>query len=175
MAQCTSYTIAGLSAQCKDSIGGVEKVWVAPMENVDVTISDNVIDIADVSSFKPYKLRKNSATMTTNLTVNENAGDYWTTEVMMDFLKMETTKRLEMMALTMSETVAVVKDNNSKYWFVGANTSTGALTPLTATAGTGESGQAKSDANHYSVTLSAETAELPYEIDSSTANRLENL
>lgn len=173
---CTSYTIAGLAAQCKDSIGGVEKVWVAPMENVAVTISDNVANIPDVSAFKAYKLRKNSATMTTNLTVNENAGDYWTTEIMMDFLKMETTKRLEMMALTMSETTAVVKDSNSKYWVVGVNTSVGALTPLTASAGVGETGQAKSDANHYQVTLSAETAELPYEItNASTLAALEAL
>lgn len=174
MAQCSSYTLAGLSAQCKDSIGGVEKIWLAPIESVDASVNDNVLGISDVSAFKTYKLRKNSATLATNLTINDNAGNYWTTEVMMDFLKMETTKRLEMMALTMGETVAVVKDSNSKYWFVGANTST-ALTPLTASAGVGETGQAKSDSNHYQVTLSVDTAELPYEVNATTITALEAL
>lgn len=174
MAQCSSYTLAGLSAQCKDSIGGVEKIWLAPIESVNASVNDNVLGISDVSAFKTYKLRKNSATFTTNLTINDNAGNYWTTEVMMDFLKMETAKRLEMMALTMGETVAVVKDSNSKYWFVGANTST-ALAPLTASAGVGETGQAKSDSNHYQVTLSVDTAELPYEVNAATITSLEAL
>ena len=56
------------------------------------------------------------------------------------------------------------KDNNSKYWLVGANSSTGNLVPLTASAGVGETGTAKSDSNHYNVTLSVDTTELPYEI-----------
>ena len=163
MASCTSYTLSGLMAQCKDSIGGVVKVWLSPIENTSVSIAENIADVS-TESFKVYNLRKGSASMTTNLTVNENAGDYWTTEVTMDFLKMETSKRIEMMAMAMGETVAVVKDSNSKYWLVGANNAAGDLVPLTASAGTGETGQAKSDANHYNITLSSETGELPYEI-----------
>ena len=163
MASCTSYTLSGLQAQCKDSIGGVAKIWLSTVADASVSISDNVADVS-ANSFKVYNLRKGSASMTTNLTVNENAGDYWTTEVSMDFLKMETNKRLEMMAITMGETIAVVKDNNSKYWVVGVNNATGDLVPLTASAGVGETGTAKSDSNHYNVTLSVDTTELPYEI-----------
>lgn len=163
MASCTSYTLSGLQAQCKDSIGGVAKVWLSTVSDASVSITDNIADVS-AGSFKVYNLRKGAAYMTNNLTVNENAGDYWTTEVSMDFLKMETSKRLEMMAITMGETVAVVKDNNSKYWLVGANNAAGDLVPLTASAGVGETGTAKSDSNHYNVTLSVDTAELPYEI-----------
>ena len=162
MASCTSYTLSGLKAQCKDSIGGVAKIWLSTVVDASVSISDNVADVS-ANSFKVYNLRKGSASMTTNLTVNENAGD-WTTEVSMDFLKMETSKRLEMMAITMGETIAVVKDNNSKYWVVGVNNAAGDLVPLTASAGVGETGTAKSDSNHYNVTLSVDTTELPYEI-----------
>ena len=163
MAGCTSYTLSGLKAQCKDSIGGVAKIWLSNIGDASVSISENVADVS-TNSFKVYNLRKGSASMTTNLTVNENAGDYWTTEVSMDFLKMETNKRLEMMAITMGETIAVVKDNNSKYWVVGVNNAAGDLVPLTASAGVGETVTAKSDSNHYNVTLSVDTTELPYEI-----------
>ena len=160
---CTSYTLSGLLAQCKDSIGGVAKVWLSTIEDASVSITENVADVS-ANSFKVYNLRKGSASMTTNLTVNENAGDYWTTEVSMDFLKMETSKRLEMMAITMGETIAVVKDNNSKYWLVGANSSTGNLVPLTASAGVGETGTGESYSKHYNVTRSVETTELAYEV-----------
>ena len=163
MASCTSYTLSGLTAQCKDSIGGVAKIWLSTVVDASVSISENVADVS-ANSFKVYNLLKGSASMTTNLTVNENAGDYWTTEVSMDFLKMETNKRLEIIAITLGETIAGVKYNNSKYWLVGLNNAAGDLVPLTASAGVGETGTAKSDSNHYNVTLSVDTAELPYEI-----------
>ena len=83
---------------------------------------------------------------------------------------METAKRLEVMAMLMGQTTGVVKDNNGKYWAVGINN------PLEGTAGTGETGTAASDANQYSVTISVDDAELPYEItDSSTLAGLESI
>lgn len=169
---CTSYTLTGLNAGCKDSVGGVAKIWLADKSAVQWTIDSlaHTIKPDATSSFKVYNLRRGAASMTSTLTVNDNAGSYFTTEVAIQFLKMETAKRLEVMAMLMGQTTGVVKDNNGKYWAVGINN------PLEGTAGTGETGTAASDANQYSVTISVDDAELPYEItDSSTLAGLESI
>lgn len=167
---CTSYTLTGLNAGCKDSVGGVAKIWLADQSAVSWTVdsSTHTIKPDATTAFKVYNLRKGAASMTSTLTVNDNAGSYFSTEVAINFLKMETTKRLEVMAMLMGQTTGVVKDNNSRYWAVGINN------PLEGSAGTGETGTAAGDANQYTVTISADDAELPYEItDASTLSALE--
>lgn len=167
---CTSYTLTGLNAGCKDSVGGVAKIWLADQSAQTWTIdaSTHTIKPSATSAFKVYNLRKGAASMTSTLTVNDNAGSYFSTEIAMNFLKMETTKRLEVMAMLMGQTSGIVKDNNGKYWAVGVDH------PLEGSAGTGETGTATSDANQYTVTISADDAELPYEVtDASTLTALE--
>ena len=179
MANCTSYTLSGLNAGCKDSVGGVAKIWLADQSAVVWTItkttdpSTGAITNATAkpdatSAFKVYNLRRGAASMTSTLTVNDNAGSYFTTEIAINFLKMETSKRLEVMAMLMGQTTGIVKDNNGKYWAVGVNN------PLEGSAGTGETGTAAGDANQYTVTISVDEPELPYEItDASTLSALE--
>ena len=163
MASCTSYTLSGLNAGCKDSVGGVAKVWLADFEAVKWTIDSNHLATPDAATaFKVYNLRKGAASMTSTLTVNDNAGSYFTTEVAMNFLKMENAKRLEVMAMLMGQCTGVVKDRNGKYWAIGVEN------PLEGSAGTGETGTAASDANQYSVTISVDDAELPREITDAT-------
>lgn len=164
MASCTSYTLKGLNAGCKDSVGGVAKVWLADFSDVEwaVDTSTHLATTEDTSSFKVYNLRKGAASMTSTLTVNDNAGSYFSTEVAMQFLKMENAKRLEVMAMLMGQCTGVVKDRNGKYWAIGVEN------PLEGSAGTGETGTAASDANQYSVTISVDDAELPREITDAT-------
>ena len=170
MAGCTSYTLSGLQAQCKDSIGGVAKIWLADFEAVKWNFEGTSYTPStdDSSAFKVYNLRKGTASMTSTLTVNDNAGSYFTTEVAMNFLKMENAKRLEVMAMLMGQCTGVVKDRNGKYWAIGVEN------PLEGSAGTGETGTAASDANQYTVSISVDDAELPREItDNETITALE--
>lgn len=165
---CTSYSLKGLNAGCKDSVGGVAKIWLADQSAVSWSISQNVATPSGTSAFKVYNLRRGAASMTSTMTVNDNAGSYFTTEIVMNFLKMETSKRLEVMAMLMGQTCGVIKDRNGKYWAIGIEN------PLEGSAGTGETGTAASDANQYTVTISVDEAELPYEItDSTTITALE--
>lgn len=172
---CTSYTLSGLNAGCKDSLGGVAKIWLAEKESISwiIDTSTHTIkpDLSQVStSFSVYNIRRGSASMTSTLTTNENAGSYFTTEITMRFLKMETSKRLEVMAMLMGQCTGVVKDNNGKYWAIGIKN------PLEGSAGTGETGTAIGDANQYTVTISVDEAELPYEItDSAVIADLEDI
>lgn len=172
MASCTSYTLKGLNAGCKDSVGGVAKIWLADFEAVNWTIdaSTHLATPDATSAFKVYNLRRGAASMTSTLTVNDNAGSYFSTEVAMQFLKMENAKRLEVMAMLMGQCTGVVKDRNGKYWAIGVEN------PLEGSAGTGETGTAASDANQYSVTISVDDAELPREItDATTIAALEDI
>lgn len=164
MANCTSYTLSGLNAGCKDSVGGVAKVWLADSASVEWTVdaSTHLVTPDATSAFKVYNLRRGAASMTSTLTVNDNAGSYFTTEIVMNFLKMENAKRLEVMAMLMGQCTGVVKDRNGKYWAIGIEN------PLEGSAGTGETGTAASDANQYTVTISVDDAELPREITDAT-------
>lgn len=171
---CTSYTLSGLNAGCKDSVGGVAKIWLAEKERIQwlIDTSTHTIkpELSQVSDFNVYNIRRGSASMTSTLTTNENAGSYFTTEITMNFLKMETSKRLEVMAMLMGQCTGVVKDRNGKYWAIGVEY------PLEGSAGTGETGTAIGDANQYTVTISVDETELPYEItDSAVIADLEDI
>ena len=167
--RCTSYTLSGLAVGCKDSIGGIKKVWFAPA-GVQTSVSQSVLTInaSDIDKFKVYELRRATSSMTSTLNTSETSGNSFTTELTLQFLKQETSKRLEVMALFMNELVGVVKDGNGKYWYLGYDY------PLEATAGTAETGTAMTDLNGYNLTISDSSIELPYEItDSTTITALE--
>ena len=95
-----------------------------------------------------------------------NGINYITTELVINFSRMETTKRIEMQALLLDEVMVIVKDSNGVYWFLGYDE------PVTATAGGGQTGQAKTDANQYTITLTDESHELPYEVSKSFGETL---
>jgi len=167
---CASYTMSGLAVGCKDSIGGIKKAWFAPDGTVTTSVSSNTLSIAsgDIQNFKVYGFRKQTGSMTSTLNTSDNAGNSFTTEVTLQFLKQETSKRLEVMALLMNEMVGVVKDGNGKYWYLGYDY------PISATAGTAETGTAMTDLNGYNITITDNSIELPYEItDSATIAALE--
>ena len=155
--------MSGLAVGCKDSIGGIKKTWFAPY-GVQTTISQGTlsIDSDDIASFKVYNFRKATGSMTSTLNTSETAGNSFTTEVSLQFLKQETSKRLEVMALLMNEMVGVIKDGNGKYWYIGYDY------PIEATAGTAETGTAMTDLNGYNITITDNSIELPYEITDAT-------
>lgn len=123
---CTQYQISGLNRGCRDSLGGIVKVWVSTNTNipsVNASLGTNGeishIDSSVSSSFKPFEFFKNTGSITTNANVADNAGTSFSTEVNLQFMKMETAKRIEVLGLMFDETVVIVKDANKKYWFLG--------------------------------------------------------
>ena len=83
---------------------------------------------------------------------------YIQTDLAMVFHRMDTAKRIEAQALIQGEVVAVVEDANGKVWFVGKDTY------LSVSAGTGETGTASGDQNAYTITLSTQSQEYPFEL-----------
>ena len=177
---CNLYTLTGMPVQCKDSIGGIKKVWFALSEDVDssnVTASAHTIIPAAKASgqtvstiFKAYNFRKATGSMTSTLNSSDTAGNSFSTEVTLQFLKQEASKHLEVMGLLMNEMVGIVKDGNGKYWFIGKDY------PVSGSAGTAETGTAMTDLNGYNITIKDDSLELPYEItDATTITALESI
>lgn len=150
---------------CEPNLGGIKRVWLA-------NYSDKITYTYEGEDEKPenrkavasfdesivwyeYKMRKNVASMTSTLNTSADGAVYVTTELALVFSKMDTEKRLAITALTLGEAIAVVEDANGKKWFLGADA------PLTATAGTGETGTQKGDRNAYAITLTDESATFP--------------
>lgn len=164
---CTNYTISGIAKGCKDSLGGIVKVWISnDYDDVlaGVTVSENVLDLnpSTITKFKVFNFFKNTGSITSNLQVSDSAGSSWQTDLVLVFMKQETSKRLQIMGLVMGQTCIVVKDANGKYWFLGKDNA------VEASAGVAQSGTAATDLNGYNITLSDNSKELPFEITSTT-------
>ena len=100
--------------------------------------------------------------MTSTLNVDPaNGVNYVSTDLVLLFTRMETTKRIEMAALAVNELAVIVKDANGKYWYLGYDE------PVAASAGDGQTGTARGDGNRYSITLQDTSTSWPYEVDGS--------
>ena len=157
-----NVNIAGLCKDCDSSRGGIIEVYAANYGDLTPTISAGTItDIAvkEGASVYKYEFRKGTGSMTSTLNVDAaNGVNYVATELVLQFSKMETRKRIEMAALAVGELVFIVKDANGKYWYLGMDEA------VTASAGNGQTGQAIGDGNFYSITLTDNANSWPYEV-----------
>ena len=156
-----AQTLAGIVRDCNPNMGGLRSVYLANFADVDsLTVTSSVVTaITMVSSKKFYKYEfvRNTASMSSNYSVNaENGTTYVETDLLMVFNRMDTTKRLEIVALAQGELVAIVEDNNGNMWYLGHDE------PLTLNAGDGQTGTARADRNGYSVTLRDNSLEMPF-------------
>ena len=164
MAYC-NQTLAGISLDCTNSLGGIKTVYIANYGDVTGVEIDEAkgqitgVTMSGETKFKPYQFRKQTGSMTSTLNVDETAGiNYVSTELSLVFTKMETAKRLEMTALAKAQLAVIVKDSNNKYWYLGKDDY------VSSTAGGGNTGTAKGDSNNYSLTLTDESDTYPFEI-----------
>lgn len=162
MAYC-SAVLKGLCSDCASSVGGIKKVWIANYVDDAYTVSEGeVTGISTSVTWYEYAIRKNTGSFTSTLNKDEvNGTNYVSTEISLVFNKMETVKRIEMSALALTSMLVVVEDENGTKFAFGANR------PVITTAGGGETGTAKGDANKYTITLTDESDTYPYTIASS--------
>lgn len=153
-------TLSGITRDCLANIGGVRAVWLANYANVDALTEAagaiTAISMLNSEKFKEYQFARNTASLTSNNTVNaENGTSYVESDLVMVFNRMDTNKRLEVVAMAQGELVAIVEDNNGNMWYLGHDF------PLTLSAGDGQTGTARGDRNGYSVTLHDMSDEMP--------------
>lgn len=164
MSYCNK-SLAGISLDCSTSMGGIKKVYIANYTAdglFQLGADGNVSAITSTARFYEYNFRKNTGSMTSTLNVDSTNGiNYVTTEVVLQFNKMDTVKRIEISALALNDLIAIVEDCNGVRYALGVEE------PLNASAGTGQTGQNKTDGNFYQITLTDENSSFPPIVPSS--------
>lgn len=158
-------TLSGLAKDCAANMGGIVEVLIANFDDVTaVTITTGIVSaitMATSAKFKKYNFAKNTGSLTSTYNIDQASGvKYVSSDLLLQFNRMETTKRVEITALSLGDLAVIVKDANGKYWYLGKDE------PVNASAGDGQTGTARGDANRYTITLQDNSLEMPYEVDS---------
>lgn len=186
---CTTY-LTGLSTSCGSNIPSIKKLYIGTFEsgtftytyqkdgeNQDVLDADGNQIIESVSGatlnsgadkWVEFGFRKNTCSMNTEMTVNDNQSHYFTNSCDMVFSKIENSKRLSIESLAAGECSMIIIDSNNQTWLIGAENPV-SLTTLSASTGT-----AVGDNNQYTVTLSAQEAHMPILIDKESSQTVIN-
>lgn len=164
-------TLSGIARDCDSGMGGVKRILVANHAEVTaVTVADSkisTITMASSAKFKEYNFKKGVAYATTTLNVDSANGiNFKGTDLYIAINGMSTAKRVEMEALAAGELAVIFEDNNGKFFYLGKDN------PVTASAGTGQTGAALTDRNGYDITLHDDALEFPYEVTASIVDAL---
>lgn len=155
MGYCISNALKGISTDCSGSLGGIKQVLIALYDDDMYTISAGTDGVDAVTAIKSgvtwyqFDFRPETSNFTSTLNRSDAGGSYVTTDIALVFSRMDASKRIEMNALALDDMAVVVIDNNDEYHAFGR------WLPVTASAGTGETGTAFGDSNQYTVTLHA--------------------
>ena len=160
---------SGWSIDCKDSQGGIVKIYIAngPVEAfaetagvlTSVTVAGSPLTPADFFEFSVPK-QTSSLTETVNAST-ENGTVFYQQDLILVFNKMEASKRNQILLMAQNENMFVVaKDGNGKYWSIGLTRG------ASLTAGSLASGTAYGDRNGGELTLTGLEPQPMFEVTS---------
>ena len=161
----------GYTLDCKDSLGGITEVYFMAFQDVaSTTEASGVITALTKDTgkrFYKYELTKGTSVLTENVNSNvQNGTLYYTPELTIILNKLQANTRNEILLLAKNLLVAVAKDNNGKYWYLGKTRS------LDLTAGSAETGTAEGDRSGYTLTFTGAEPALSPEVNSTVAAAL---
>ena len=187
---CVSTYLTSITTSCGSNLPSIKKLYIGTFESGTFTYtyqqngeSQDVLDadgnkiIESVSGatlnsgadkWVEFSFRKNTCSMNSEMTSNDNGSYYFTNGCDMIFSRIENSKRLSIESLAAGECTMIVVDNNNNTWIIGLESPV-SLTTLSATTGT-----SISDNNQYTVTLSAIEAHMPILIDKDQAQTVIN-
>ena len=186
---CTTY-LTGFSTSCGSNLPSIKKLYVGTFESSTFTYtyqqnseSQDVLDAdgnkiieavsgatlkSGADKWVEFQFRKNSSSMDTEMTVNDNGSHYYTNSATCTFAKIENSKRLALQSVASGECSMIIVDSNNQTWLIGAEN------PVSLTTLSGSTGTAIGDSNQYSVTLSADEATMPLLIEADQAQTIIN-
>lgn len=162
---CTQ-TINGLAKDCSGNLGGLKKVYIAPFDDAKViTLTSGAISTytagGGAAKHKAFNFRPGAASFTSTSQIDAVSGvSMVQTQLVMNFGKMDATKRAEIQALLQGEVQVIAVDNNGTAWLLGNDNP---VIPVGAQ--NAQSGAAMTEANQYSITLQDNSQVLPYPFD----------
>lgn len=161
-----NVTLTGIGYSCEPNLAGVKAVYIADYNDVSTyTVSNgNISSITMVSGkkFYEYVFNKNTAGLTSTMTKDETNGySFYTNELTGNINHLDTTKHIEVNELMSGRLACIVNDKNGMFWFLGQDSY------ATGTAMVAQTGAAPEDGNYYNITITDESKQMPYSIDSS--------
>lgn len=164
-----SQTLNGLVRDCETNIGGLKAVYFGNFGDiVKKTVSGDKITAFDVVTedavMHGFYFKPGQATLNYEPQFND-AGEYAGEQLVLgiNFGRQDTTKRVQMNALSKAECSALVLDNNGHYWWLGDKF------PIVRTGGSATLGQARTDRNQYALEMTGHEDELPMEVEATAA------
>ena len=156
----------GYSLDCRDSLGGITEVYFIEKGNVaSTTEASGVITAITKGSgkvFRKYELVPGTSSLTENINANvQNGTVFYAQELSIILNKLQANTRNEILLLAQNTLVAVVGDNNGKYWYLGK------VSGINMTGGNGATGTAQGDRSGYTLTFSASEKAMAPEVSSS--------
>ena len=181
---CTTY-LTGFSTSCGSNLPSIKKLYIGTFESSTFTYtyqqnseSQDVLDAdgnkiieavsgatlnSGADKWVEFQFRKNSSSMDTEMTVNDNGSHFYTNSATCIFAKIENSKRLSLESVASGECTMIIVDSNNQTWLIGAEN------PVSLTTLSGSTGTAIGDSNSYNVTLSADEAHMPLLIEADQA------
>ena len=186
---CTTY-LTGFSTSCGSNLPSIKKLYIGTFESSTFTYTyqqngeaqdvldadgNKIIEAVSGATLKSgadkwveFQFRKNSSSMDTEMTVNDNGSHYYTNSATCTFAKIENSKRLALQSVASGECSMIIVDSNNQTWLIGSEN------PVSLTTLTGSTGTAIGDSNQYSVTLSADEPTMPILIEADQAQTIIN-
>ena len=161
----------GYTLDCRDSLGGIVEVYFTEAANVTATTeASGVITALTKASgkrFWKYALVKDTSMFNQTMTASvANGTVFYGQELQIILNKLQANTRNEILLLAKNLLVAVAKDNNGKYWYLGKTRG------IDLTAGSATSGTADADRSGYTLTFAGSEPELAPEVNSAVAAAL---
>ena len=189
MAVCTTY-LTGFGTSCGSNLPSIKKLYIGTFESAKFTYtyqqngqSQDVLDAdgnkiieavsgatlnSGADKWVEFQFRKNSSSMDTEMTVNDNGSHYYTNSATCTFARIDNSKRLSLESVASGECSMIIVDGNNQTWLIGNQN------PVSLTTLSGSTGTAISDSNAYNVTLSAEEPTMPLLIEADQAQTIIN-
>lgn len=172
---------SGIAKGCRDNIGGIKEVYLANKERiatiavgatamlVDTITTLDALGATAAPAFYTYQVNKVSSVWTDTIApIASNGGTMYTPSVTMVFGKGEAAKANTVKLMGQSTLVAIVRNNDGKYFLLGGDiTANGLGNGLELSAGSYSSGTAFTDLNGYTITLSGGENHPAYEVNAS--------
>lgn len=186
---CTSKYLTSIATSCASNLPSIKSLWIGQYDSANFTYTyvqnggqdvldedgNKIIEAVSGATLKEgskpwviFNFKKNTGELTSEMTVNDNGSHYYTNGVNLVFAKIDNSKRLSLEAVASGECTMIVLDSNNQYWLIGAENSV-AMTTLSATTGV-----AVGDSNQYSLTISADEANMPILIEKDQAQTIIN-
>lgn len=186
---CTTY-LTGFSTSCGSNLPSIKKLYIGTFESGTFTYtyqqnseSQDVLDAdgnkiieavsgatlnSGADKWVEFQFRKNSSSMDTEMTVNDNGSHFYTNSATCTFARIDNSKRLSLESVASGECSMIIVDSNNQTWLIGSEN------PVSLTTLSGSTGTAIGDSNSYNVTLSAEERTMPILIEADQAQTVIN-